>query len=196
MTAETAGKAAIEGVWGTIRTLRDQWLLLVFMMGALVWLRDTYDEFAPLPATVAAQAAEMSALAESVGRLEEAMVRDRQGRQSPVLEFPADRHGVEDGRAGGWTVAHLRSIRPLRTDCRTEAVDAWIIDSKGRWFLAKTSVSLVPQLSGETDLAFGVYLHPDAAPGRAQVLIQFTHDCGTHRQVQTAPRLQFRVTTD
>ncbi len=196
MTAETAGKAAIEGVWGTLRALRDQWLLLAFMAGALAWLRDTYDEFAPLPATVAKQAAELSMLTDSVVRLEEALVREGQVRENPALAFPAGRLSMEDGRAGGWAVARLRRVRPLREDCRTEEVDAWVIDSQGRWFLAETSMSLVPQLTEETDLAFGVHVHADAAPGRAQVLVQFTHDCGTHRQLQTAPRLQFRVIAD
>jgi hypothetical protein len=53
-----------------------------------------------------------------------------------------------------------------------------------------------PALEGETDLAFGVRIHPLMDRGRAQVLVQVTFDCGTHRQVEAEPWLQFRVLDD
>lgn len=194
MTAEKAGKAAIEGLWDTIRRLRDQWVLLAFMLGALMWLRDIYDEFVPLPAIVAAQTDELTAMAESVARLEQEW--GQRDRQAPVLEFPGTRHSIEDARPGEWAAARLAPTRPLRKDCRTVGIDVWLIDARGRWFAVETSLGKMPRLDAETDFAFGVRVHPDAAPGRAQVLVELTHDCGTHRQVQAAPRLHLRVIGD
>ncbi len=60
----------------------------------------------------------------------------------------------------------------------------------------ETAVAPMPALEGEADLAFGVRVHPQMDRGRAQVLVQITFDCGIHRQVETAPWLQFRVLDD
>ena len=194
MTAEkTAGMKQIETVWGPLRTLRDQWFLLVFMAGALFWLRDTYDEFAALPATVAAQRAELAALANGVAKLERSLDRQEARRFQPAFRLGDDGHVVEDGRPGEWTTVRLAQVAPTRTDCRAYAIDAWLIDNAGRWFSAPTSLTLAPGLTGETELAFDVRIGPEVAPGRAQMVVQFTHDCGTHHQVQTVPRLPFRI---
>ena len=76
------------------------------------------------------------------------------------------------------------------------AIDAWMVDRNGQWFSVETAVAPMPALEGEADLAFGVRVHPQMDRGRAQVLVQITFDCGTHRQVETAPWLQFRVLGD
>ncbi len=70
MTAELAGKAAVEGFWVTFRKLKEQWVLLVFLTGALLWARDAYDEFANLPSLVRQQMAGLAALEATVTRLE------------------------------------------------------------------------------------------------------------------------------
>lgn len=194
MTADSAGKVAIDGMWGTLRKLRDQWFLLVFLAGALMWARDTWRDFAPLPAIVAAQTTELAAIGNSVARLEKALVKGEEARHQPVFAFPGNRHRIGDARAGAWTAARLVPTRPLRPECRTVALNAWLIDSDGRWFTVETSLDQVPRLEDDTELAFGVLVHADAALGRAQLLVELTHDCGTHRQVQAAPRLHFRVT--
>ncbi len=75
MTAELAGKAAVEGFWVTLRKLKEQWVLLVFLTGALLWARDTYDEFANLPSLVRQQMAGLAALEATVTRLEAEVVR-------------------------------------------------------------------------------------------------------------------------
>src|SRR5699024_6181482 len=53
MTARKAGELAAEGVWVTLRRLRDQWVLLVFAASVLFWARDVYDRFVDLPDRVA-----------------------------------------------------------------------------------------------------------------------------------------------
>ena len=193
MTSETAGKAAIGSVWATLRTLRDQWLLLIFVTGSLLWLRDTYDRFEQVPATLAEHGVRLAALQDDVAGLQAAFAEDSAARTGAVVAFPGNRHAIEDARAGDWTVAHFVPTRPLRADCRTVGVDAWMIDGEGQWFSADAGVASIPKLTDETDLSFRVRVPAEAAPGRAQVLVQLTHDCGTHFQVQTAPRLPFRV---
>lgn len=193
MTAEKNASALQGGIVGALRTLRDQWFLLAFMAGTLFWLRDTYDQFTPLPAKVAAQTAELAALTEGVARLEQSLEDRASAQFAPALELPAEGHRVEDGPAGGWTTARLRRVVPLRPDCQAAALDVWVIDEAGRWFSAPSSLERLPELRGETELAFGVRIGDEAAPGRASLLVQFTHDCGTHRQVQAASRLPFRV---
>ena len=88
MTAELAGKAAVEGFWVTLRKLREQWLLLVFLAGALLWARDTYDEFVKLPSLVRQQRSGLATLEATVTRLEAEVVRSLTGDHSPVLGFP------------------------------------------------------------------------------------------------------------
>jgi hypothetical protein len=41
MTAELAGKTALDGVWVTLNKLKRQWVLLVFFIGALFGARET-----------------------------------------------------------------------------------------------------------------------------------------------------------
>ena len=192
MTSETAGKAT-GGAWAALRALREQWLLLVFVTGSLLWLRDTYERFEQLPATLAEHGARLTSLQDEVAGLQAAIARDVARRTGAVVSVPGSRHAIEDARAGEWTVARLVPTRPLRGDCRTVGVDAWMIDGEGRWFSAETAVASIPKLTEETDLSFQVRVPAEAALGRAQVLVQLTHDCGTHFQVQTAPRLPFRV---
>ncbi len=193
MTAEMAGKAAAEGVWATLKSVRDQWLVLAFFAGALLWARDTWDEFAALPALVREQAAGLAALESRVGRLETAVARRPVPDRSPVLGFPGGGHAIEDGAPGAWTVLRWRPVEALRGDCVAEALDAWVVDAAGAWFAVETSLAPMPALEGEADLAFRVRVHPRMVPGRARALVQVAFDCGTHRQVETAPWLQFRV---
>jgi hypothetical protein len=196
MTAKMAGKAAIDGVWVTLNKLKEQWVLLVFLTGALLWVRDTYDEFAKLPTLVRQQMSGLAALEATVTRLEVQVVRRLKVDRSPVLGFPGTKHGIEDGAPGAWTTLYWRPVKRLRDDCVASAIDAWMIDSNGQWFSVETAVAPMPALEGEADLAFGVRVHPLMGLGRARVLVQITFDCGTHRQVETAPWLQFRVLGD
>jgi hypothetical protein len=196
MTAKLAGKAAIDGVWVTLKTLKEQWLLLVFLTGALLWVRDTYDEFAKLPTLVRQQMSGLAALEATVMRLEVQIVRRLKDNRSPVLGFPGTKHGIDDGAPGAWTTLYWRPVERLRDDCVASAIDAWMIDRNGQWFSVETAVAPMPTLEGEADLAFWVRVHPLMGLGRAQVLIQITFDCGSHRQVETAPWLQFRVLED
>ena len=104
MTAELAGKTAVDGVWVTLNKLKRQWVLLVFLTGALLWARETYDEFAKLPSLVRQQMAGLTTLEATVTRLEAEVMRRLQGDHSPVLGFPGNRHSVDDGAPGAWTV--------------------------------------------------------------------------------------------
>ncbi len=193
MTAEMAGKAAVEGVTATLRRAREQWLLLAFFAGALLWLRDTYDEFANLPALMRQQMSGLAAVEATVARLEAEVTRRLEGDRSPILGFPGTRHGIDDGAPGNWTVIRWMPVRRLRDDCTPLEIDVWMVDRAGRWFSVETSVAPVPSLQGDTDIAFGARVDPRMEPGRAAALAQIAFDCGTHRQVETAPRLQFQV---
>lgn len=196
MTAEMAGKAAIEGMWSTLRRLRDQWLLLAFFAGGVFWLRDTYAEFAQLPSLVREQQGALVAVEATVSRLEAEMKRRLVGDRSPILAFPGTRHAIGDGRAGAWTVLAWRPLRTLREDCLPVQMDVWMVDNSERWFSAPTTLVPMPALAGEADFAFGVRIPAEMAPGRARALTQVTFDCGTHRQVERAPWLHFRVLED
>ena len=193
MTAEMAGRAAVEGIWGTVRRLKEQWLLLVFLAGALVWARDTYDEFAKLPLLVRQQMEGLAAVEATVTRLEAELVGRLNADHAPVLEFPGSRHGIDDGAPGAWTVLRWQPVRRLRADCTPSRIDAFMVDAEGQWFSVETAMAPMPALEGGADLAFGVRIHPRMAPGRARAGVQITSDCGSHLQVETAPWLPFRV---
>jgi len=180
----------------TLRRVREQWVLLLFLTGTLLWARDTYDEFAKLPSLVRQQMSGLATLEATVTRLESEVKRRLMEDHSPVLGFPGAKHGIDDGAPGVWTALHWFPVKRLRDDCVPSAIDAWMVDQRGQWFSVETAVSPMPALEGEADLAFGVRVHPMMDRGRAQVLVQVTFDCGTHRQVETAPWLQFRVLDD
>lgn len=196
MTAKMAGKAAIDGVWVTLKKLKEQWVLLVFLTGALFWARDTYVEFANLPTLVRQQMSGLAKLEATVTRLEAQVMRRLKDDRSPVLEFPGAKHGIDDGAPGAWTTLYWRPVERLRDECVASAINAWMIDRNGQWFPVETAVAPMPALEGTADLAFGVRVHPMMDLGRARILVQITFDCGTHRQVETAPWLQFRVLDD
>lgn len=193
MTAEMAGKAAVEGVFATLRRVREQWMLVTFFAGAVLWARDVWDEFAPLPALVREQTGQLGRLEATVTRLEGQVSRRLATDRSPVLGFPGNRHVVEDARPGTWTVLRWRPVQSLRSDCVAEAVTAWMVDATGAWFAVETDLAPMPALTGEHDLAFRLRVHPGMAPGRAQAVVQVAYHCDSHRQVETAPWLQFRV---
>lgn len=193
MTAEMAGKAAAEGLWASLRRLKEQWMLVAFFAGAAIWARDTWEEFAPLPALVREQTRGLLTLEAAVARLEERVTRQDTADRSPVLGFPGDRHTVDDGAPGAWTVLRWRPVRTLRADCAPAAIDAWMVDAAGTWFGVETALAPMPRLEGEQDLSFRLRVHPGMTPGRARAMAQIAFDCGTHRQVEAAPWLQFRV---
>jgi len=193
MTADFAGKAAFEGVWVTLRRLREQWVMLIFLTGALLWLRDTYDELSRLPVLVRQQMHGLAQVEATVTRLETEVKLRLTGDHSPVLGFPGTNHGIDDGLPGEWTVLRWRPVERLRQDCVPGTIDAWMVDHGGQWFSVETALAPMPALEGQSDLAFGVRIPSGMAQGRARILVQITFDCGTHRQTQTAPWLQFRV---
>lgn len=193
MTADIAGKAAIGGAWETLRKVKEQWVVLAFLCGALFWARDTYDEFSGLPELVRRQMDGLSALESSVARLEAEVMRRLDGDRGPVFRFPKLQHSVDDGAPGDWTVLRWSPVERLRADCRPTGIDAFMVDSSGQWFSIEKAMTPMPVLDGETDLAFGVRIHPGMAPGRARIGVQITSDCGTHLQVDPAPWLPFRV---
>lgn len=196
MTADDAGKVAFDGVWVTLKRIKEQWLLLVFMAGALFWARDTIDQYLPLPGLVGGLAARVEAINASVARLEQAGNTGAVGDRSPVLAFPGTGHDAADARPGEWAQVRLAPVRTLRDDCRPTGVWAYMVDSSGRWFAVDTELAPMPHLTGDADLAFGVRVHPRMARGRARVSVQITHDCGTYQQVDTAPWMHFIVLGD
>lgn len=196
MTVETAGRAALDGVMGTARRLRDQWLLIVFLSGVALWVRDTYQEFAKLPPLVRAQMSGQTELQATVARLEDEVMRRLITDRSPVLGFPGTRHRVADGVPGGWTTVTWRPVRRLRVDCFPRAMRAWMVDSRDQWFSAETALQAMPALAEDAELAFAVKVPEAAAVGRARLLAQVDTDCATHHQVETAPWLQFRIAAE
>lgn len=192
MTARKAGELAAEGVWVTLRRLRDQWVLLVFAASVLFWARDVYDRFVDLPARVAELGVAIGELRQGVERLEAgkaAVTVDR----SPALAFPGTEHAIEDGRPGDVVTVALSPVERVRGDCRNGDLAAFMIDAGDKWYSVETDLVRVPQIEGSQKLAFGVKVHPRMAVGRAEFLVQLTQACGSHRQVDASPRLPFRV---
>lgn len=192
MTARKAGELAAEGVWVTLRRLRDQWMLLVFVASVLFWARDVYDRFADLPARVAELGRSIGELRSDIARLE-AGQDSRTVDRSRVLAFPGTEHAIEDGRPGDVVTVSLAPVERVRGDCRSSGLAAFMIDADDKWYSVETDLVRVPQIEGSQKLAFGVKVHPRMAVGRAEFLVQMTHDCERHRQVDVSPRLHFRV---
>lgn len=204
MTADTAGKAAVREVWTTLRTLRDQWVMIVFLTGALLWARDTWERISTLPAAIGNIAAGVEALSGRLEAVEKAAERlaagpvaEARGRAGPVLAFPPGRHGATDARPGGVSDLRLDPVRrTARGDCVPVKLDAFVIDAAGRWFQAAATIGAPPVIDAEGDLAFGVRIPADVPPGRAAIAVSFVHDCGGGLVVDTAPRLPIRVLAD
>lgn len=192
MTARKAGELAAEGVWVTLRRLRDQWLLLVFAASVLFGVRDVYDRFVDLPARVEALGVAIDELREGVERLEAGQA-GATFDGSPALIFPGTGHAVEDGRPGNMVTVALAPVEGVRGDCRNGDLAAFMIDAEGKWYSVETDLVRVPQIEGSQKLAFGVMVHPRMAVGRAELLVQLTQSCGSHSQVEASPRLPFRV---
>ena len=183
----------MDGVMGTVKRLREQWLLILFLSGVALWVRDTYQEFAKLPPLVREQMSGQAELQASVARLEDEVKRRLLGDRSPALGFPGTRHQVADGVRGDWIIATWQPVRRLREDCVPRAIRAWMVDSRGHWFSVETGLQAMPALAEDAQLAFAVRVPEAAAEGRARLLAQVDTDCTTHRQVETAPWLQFRI---
>lgn len=192
MTAKSAGKLAAVGFWSGLKTLRDQWVLLFFVATLLYGARDIYDEFSVLPARVEALHGEVTGLRGEFAVLDQRVTRTVVER-TPALRFPGTKHRIADGRPGRSVTVRFEPVVPVRFDCRAGELAAYMIDATGMWFAVETALGRLPQLDGAQELAFGVRIHPRMAVGRAEFLMQLTHDCGTHLQVDRSPRLPFRV---
>ena len=185
----------MSGVWSTLRRLRDQWVLLAFLATALFWMRDVYEQFIDLPTQVEELHGSIYELRQDVTRLD-ARLATAVTDKAPALVFPGTGHGIADGQPGSFVTVRLQPAKRVRDDCRTTGLVAFMVDAVGRWFETETDLVHPPQLSGQQDLAFAVRVHPRMAVGRAQFLMQATQDCGTHLQVDSSPRLHFRVLPD
>lgn len=192
MTAERAGKLALDGIWGTLKQVRDQWVLLAFVMTALVWARDLYEQITDMPPQVAELREHVDVLGAAIARLDGARVHAEVDR-SPALAFPGMKHVVEDGRPGGLVTVRFRPARWVRADCRPGTLAAYMIDAEEKWRSVDVDLVRLPRILETQDIAFGVHVPLRMAIGRAQLLIQITQDCGTHVQVDSSPRLHFRV---
>lgn len=191
VTAKTTGLLA-EGFWATLRRLRDQWVLLVFLATALFWTRDLYERFVDLPQRVVAMQQAIGDLGDKIARLEQTGLGVAPDR-SVAVAFPGTGHGIEDGQAGDFVTVRLAPVRLIRKDCLIADMAGYMIDQQGVWFSVESQLSRLPNVADATRMAFGVRIHPDMAPGRAQFLIEISLDCGTHLQTDDSPRLHFRV---
>lgn len=192
MTAKSAGTLAATGFWRTLKRLRDQWLLVVFLATALFWSRDVYEQFVDLPTQVVELQGTIGDLRQDISRLDTRLASTAPDR-APALVFPGSGHTVDDGRPGSFVTVRLNPAKRVRDDCRTTGLVVFMIDALDRWFTVETDLLHPPLLSGQQELAFAVKVHPRMAVGRAQFLLQATQDCVSHLQVDTSPRLQFRV---
>ena len=192
MTAKDAGKHAVTGVWLTLRRLRDHWVLLAFVATALFWLRDTYDEIKTFPDRATRLEAAVVELSEEVSRVTKVLDK-KVADQREVVGFPGLLHSVTDGASGERVLVRFRPVVPHRSDCRPVTLAAFMIDASGQWFSVDADMAEWPRLSMTQELAFGVEVHPKMASGRAQLLLQVVHLCGDRVQVDTSPRLPFRV---
>jgi hypothetical protein len=133
MTARKAGEIAAEGIWGTLRGLRDRWLLLVFVASALFWARDVYDRFIDLPARVADLGEAVDEVRSNIARFDLERIRPALDR-SPALVFPGVRHAIEDGRPGDLVTVALEPALRVREECRNSDIAAFMIDADGQWY--------------------------------------------------------------
>lgn len=192
MTAKRAGELAAEGFWTSLKRLRDQWVLLVFLATALFWTRDIYEKFVDLPQRV-------TDLHGIIAETRNDLVRLQTGRRvsntdrSAALVFPGAGHSIEDGQAGDFVTVRLAPAKQLRPTCRAKALSVFMVDATGRWFWVATDLGHMPHFAGAQELAFMARVHHRMVPGRAELLMQVTQDCGTHLQIDSAPRLHFRV---
>ena len=193
MTAKRAGELAAEGLWTSLRRLRDQWIMLVFLATALFWARDVYDDFIALPSQVADLRGTIVELRDDIARLDDHATVKNTSNRSAALVFPGTGHSIDDGVADGFVTVRLAPAKQLRPGCRAKALAVFMIDATGRWFSVTTDLAHMPHFAGVQDLAFTARVHPRMTQGRAQLLVQVTQDCGTHLQVDSAPRLHFRV---
>ncbi|MBK0401286.1 hypothetical protein H0I76_18975 [Limibaculum sp. M0105] len=201
MTADTAGKAAVREIWAMLRKIRDQWVMIVFLTGALVWARDTWERLAALPAAIdgiAAGVEQLTGQLAAAGALagHGAGAPGGAGRAGPVLGFPGERHGATDARPGEWSEVRLDPVRPTGRSCVPLELDAFVVDAAGRWFQAEATIGAPPVLEPEGDLAFGVRVPAAVPAGRAAIALSFVHDCGGDLVVDAAPRLPIRVLAD
>lgn len=201
MTADTAGKAAVREAWTTLRKLKDQWVMIVFLTGALVWARDTWERLAALPVAIDGIAAGVEALSGRLAAVEAlaaggAAPAGGQVRAGSVLAFPGERHRASDARPGGWSEVRLDPVRPTGRNCAPVDLDAFVVDAAGRWFQAEATIGAPPVLDPEGDLAFGVRVPAEVPAGRAAIAVSFVHDCGETLAVDAAPRLPIRVLGD
>ena len=190
MTAKRAGEITAEGVFGTLGRMRDRWVLVVFAASALFWARDVYEQFVDLPARVAELGRDMDELRSEDAR--SATGLPDVGR-SAALAFPGERHKIDDGRPGDMVTVVLAPVVRVREECRNSDFAAFMIDADGRWYSVETDLVRVPQVAKSQELAFGVRVHRRMDAGRAQFLVEVTQDCGSVRQVDSSPRLHFRV---
>jgi hypothetical protein len=192
MTAKRAGEVSVEGVFGTLGRMRDRWVLVVFAASALFWARDVYEQFVDLPARVAELGRGLDELRTDGARSVAEQARPDVDR-SAALAFPGERHAIEDGRPGDLVTVVLAPVVRVREECRNSDFAAFMIDADGRWYSVETDLVRVPQIEGSQELAFGVRVHRRMDVGRAQFLVEVTQDCGAFRQVDSSPRLHFRV---
>jgi hypothetical protein len=192
MTARKAGEIEAEGVFGTLGRLRDRWVLVVFAASALFWTRDIYEQFVDLPARVAELGKRLDELRGDSARAGGEQ-SPPEADHAPALAFPGLGHTIEDGRPGDLVTVVLAPVVRVREGCRNSDLAAFMIDADGRWYSVGTDLRRVPQIEGSQELAFGVMIHPRMDVGRAQFLVEVTQDCGPQRQVDSSPRLHFRV---
>jgi hypothetical protein len=193
MTANKAGKVAIDGFWGSVRTLRDQWFLLVFMAGALVWARDTYHAFSNLPVFVRQQEVAMASLETAVTRLEASLMQRLDAMPAPALRFSTGHLGLDDGAPDDWTVLRWQPIRNHAAECVARDIDAFMVDADGRWFAAVTAITVPGTDQARTGHAFGIRIPPKMAAGPARAGVRIVSECGSRRLVEIASWLPFRV---
>lgn len=186
MTAELSGKLAAEGAWSAVRKVRDHWVLVVFVTAALVGARDVYDQYAALPQQV-------TALRDSVvlirKDLEQRGTASANGPSGADI-FPGSGHAVQDGLPGAYVSVRFAPVWPI---CQPGSLTTLMRDARGHWFAAQADVDRLPALPAPEAVSFRVQIHPEMAPGRADLQVQVTLDCDGQRQTVLAPRLPFRV---
>lgn len=190
MTARKAGELAADGVFGTLRRLRDQWVLLVFAASVLFWARDVYEEFVDLPARVAALSGEVGELRSGVERLVAGQVAAA-AKGAPARDLPGTKHAIEHGRPGEVVMVSVVPAPWEQGNCAI-GITAVMIDAGGKWYQAEARLVERPEDEVLKELAFGVKIHPRMDVGRAELLVQLARKCGPDRQ-ETSLRLPFHV---
>lgn len=196
MTAECTGKTPAEGIWKTLKLLRDRWFVLAFAASALFWARDTYQSLIVLPERVAAVEAAVGQAEIGIAALDARLRAELGWDRSPAIRFGDSGGFAGSGAAGTWIAVAFPEAEASRGSCRLVDVRALMSDATGRWHRAQRDGIRPAATETGAGLAYEVRVHREMARGHASLVLELIHDCFGRHHVDRSPMLSFEVLRD